>query len=78
METAVRWSYGEATLDEVRAASASASAAAAYAAAAAAYASAAASASASERERVLAECADLAREHVPLREVLVALAGGPR
>jgi hypothetical protein len=100
IETAVRWSYGEATPDDVRdaAAASSASATSAYASAAytayaaaytaaytahvatsasaahAATSAALAYAAASASARVLAECADLAREHIPLREVLVALA----
>ena len=86
IETAERWSYGEATLDEVRAArdaawdawrsnyAASYAADAAFAAFAAAFAADAADAADATRERALAECADLAREHIPLREVLVALA----
>ena len=124
IETAERWSYGEATLDEVRTAreaawdacrSAAAASAASFASAASAsFASASSAASAasfasassaadaasfasassassaasaasassafdSERERqVLAECADLTRRHVPLREVLIALVGGVR
>ena len=57
IETAERWTRGEATIEEVRVATANATAAYA-AAAAAAYA-----ANASDRKEILAKCADIVRLH---------------
>ncbi len=82
IETAERWTRGEATMAEVRGAAAYAYAAAyaayaaAYAADAAAYAADAAAyaAAAYARTRALRKCAAIVRRHIPWRVVAAALA----
>ena len=72
IETAERWTRGEATIEQVRqasAAAASAAASATYAAASAAYAAYYAAA----RDDTLRQCAAIVREHVPWKAQNVVL-----